>query len=369
MSGARKQAESGRSANPGYAAADGQPHTPARDRSGMVEMVLSHPTERSILLGPNVADYVPFSVGGRRRRATCSGVAWFRGYHLAVVNLYGCHLRIYRFHPGDGADHASARLELLHETSEGIDFPEKVAVAPDGTRLAVAHSQSEAFGISAFSIDAQSRVPAARREVIRPGGNPTRAFHSACFSPDSRHLAFTEISEPGYVEVVNVASPAREQTCFIANRLAPLKPKSVAFSHDGQFAAIAMGYNGTPNHRSLPSGGMLMVHRFDPVSGVVASQPLAELRGEGLSLATSDMCTFLPTAADEPYRIIVVDQAADSIPAYEFDPTKQTLVAAGVFADGLSFPHDVDVTADGKFAAIANYGDDSVRIARIMPSA
>jgi hypothetical protein len=37
--------------------------------------------------------------------------------------------------------------------------------------------------------------------------------------------------------------------------------------------------------------------------------------------------------------------------------------------DGLSFPHDVDVSADGKFAAIANYGDDSVRIALSCPSA
>jgi hypothetical protein len=212
-------------------------------------------------------------------------------------------------------------------------------------------------------------VPAASGDIIRPGRNPSRAYHSACFSPDSRYLAFTEISEPGYIEVVSMTSPAREQACFIANRLAPLKPKSVALSHDGQFAAVAMGYNGTPNHRSLGSSGMLMVHRFDAASGVIAAQPSAELRGEGLSLATCDMCSFLPTAAGEPYRIVVVDQAADAIPAYEFDAEKETLVTAGVFADGLSFPHDVDVTADGKFAAIANYGDDSVRIARITPSA
>jgi hypothetical protein len=52
----------------------------------------------------------------------------------------------------------------------------------------------------------------------------------------------------------------------------------------------------------------------------------------------------------------------------EFDAQRQTLVAAGIFADGLSFPHDVDVSADGRFAAIANYGDDSLRIARVTPS-
>lgn len=333
----------------------------------MVEMVLSHVMERSILHATNTADYVPYAVGGRMRRATCSGVAWFRGYHLAVVNLYGRHLRIYRFYPGDGATNLSARLECLHEVNVGIDFPEDVTVAPDGTLLAVTHALSEDFGVSLFSIDAQSSVPKAGCEIIRSGTKPASAFHGASFTPDSRHLAFTEISEPGYIEVVSIASPKREQRCLITNRLAPLKPKSVAFSPDGRFAAIAMGFNGTPNRRALNSGGMLMIHRFDLASGVIAPQPLVELKGEGMSLATTDMCTFLPAASGKPYRIIVVDQGADAIPAYEFDAEKQTLVATGVFADGLSFPHGVDVSADGKFVAITNYGDDSLRIARVMP--
>jgi hypothetical protein len=99
------------------------------------ETVLSHVTERSILQAPNIAEFIPFAVAGRARRATCSGVAWFKGYHLAVVNLYGGHLRVYRFHPGD-RDAASARLELLHEISDGIESPEDVAVSPDGKLLA-----------------------------------------------------------------------------------------------------------------------------------------------------------------------------------------------------------------------------------------
>jgi hypothetical protein len=64
---------------------------------------VTHVTERSILQAPNIAEFVPFAVAGQTRRATRSGVAWFKGYHLAVVNLYGGHLRISRFHPASVA--------------------------------------------------------------------------------------------------------------------------------------------------------------------------------------------------------------------------------------------------------------------------
>ena len=293
----------------------------------MVEVVLSHRTERSILDLPNIGDYAPFAVGARKRRATCSGVSWFRGYHLAVVNLYGGHLRIYRFHPGDDATNCGARLEYLQEVT--AELPEKVVVAPDGTLLAVTHALSDVSGVSLLSIDPESPIVGADPKIIRPGSKSCQVFHGVSFSPDLRHLAFTEISEPGYVEVVSVASPKHEQTCLIVNERAPLKPKSVAFSRDGQFAAIAMGYNGTPNYRSLPAGGTLMIHRFDSTTGVIAQAPLAEVRGEGLALATADMCTFLPTPSDTIYRIVVVDQGADAIAAYEFDSESETLSAAG----------------------------------------
>jgi 6-phosphogluconolactonase (cycloisomerase 2 family) len=188
------------------------------------------------------------------------------------------------------------------------------------------------------------------------------------FSPDSRHLVFTEISEPGYVEVVRVAATTRERTCFIENRLAPLKPKSVAFSHDGRFAAIAMGLNGTRDRQALASGGMVTVHHYDAANGVLAAQAITELKGAGVALASVDMCTFLPTISGEPYRILVADQGADALLSFEFDAEQQTITSTDVFAAGLSFPHGVDVSANGRFVAMTNYEDDTVRIARVTPS-
>ena len=135
----------------------------------MARLVLSHVSERSVLHDPNVAGLEPFTVAGRKRLATCSGVAWFRGHHLAVVNLYGGHLRVYRFHPGGDGSATGPRLELLHEMTEGLAYPEDVAVSPDGNLLAVTHSMSDDLGVSLHPIDTVSLAP----------GRPGRRFAGA----------------------------------------------------------------------------------------------------------------------------------------------------------------------------------------------
>jgi len=128
---------------------------PSANPGGMpleAESLITHRSERSVLDAPGAGKLTPFIVAGRSRLATCSGVAWFRGRHLCVANLYGGHVRIYRFHPAvDGA--ATARLELVHEMTEGIRYPEDVAISPDGAMLAVANSVARDAGISLHRID------------------------------------------------------------------------------------------------------------------------------------------------------------------------------------------------------------------------
>jgi 6-phosphogluconolactonase (cycloisomerase 2 family) len=52
------------------------------------------------------------------------------------------------------------------------------------------------------------------------------------------------------------------------------------------------------------------------------------------------------------------------VTAFAFRTNDHSLTFLGVFQDGLTFPHGVDVSADGKFVAITNYGDDTLRIFR-----
>jgi DNA-binding beta-propeller fold protein YncE len=322
------------------------------------ETVLSHVTERSILDSPDLSRYRPLAVGGRARRATCSGVAWFRGHHLAVVNLYGEHLRVYRFQPGDGAK--APRLDLLHERTRGMSYPEDVAAAPNGRLLAVTHSMDKDVGVTLYAVDPVSLAPSVAGTLLRRG----EYFHGLTFSPNSRHLAFTEIGPTGYVEVIRVNSFFRRRTCLLENRHAPLKPKSIAFSQDERFAVIGLSMNASEKAGDDVSSGMLSIHRFDAARGVIDAEPVAESRDLGVWPAGLDICAFLPPMPGQAYGILTTNQAADMVTTFEFRPGDRRLAFVGVFLDGLAFPHGVDVSADGNFVAVTNYGDDTLRIVR-----
>ena len=259
-------------------------------------------------------------------------------------------------------DERRARLQLLHEITEGVPSPEGVSVSPDGKLLAVGHSLTEDIGVSLYPIDPESLLPGARQRICR--GSATGAFHGLTFAPDGRHIAVTEIGSPGFVAVMRAESG--ERTCFLENRYAPFRPKSIAFSPDGRFALIVRGLNVGPKAAALVPGGLLSVHPFDAASGIIASEALAEFQGQSTSFIHVDMCSILPTAPSAPYRILVVDQGIDEIVAFDFDPGSRTLAFAGHFLAGLSFPHGVAVSADGRFVAVTTYGDDSLRIFDMM---
>jgi hypothetical protein len=322
------------------------------------------------ILGGRVPPEVSgFFVGGRHRIATCTGVCWFGGDRLAVIHLAGRNLRIYRFHPGAGSREGGATtgLELLHEITEGLCFPEDVAVSPDGSLLAVTHSMSADLGVTLYRLDPHSSAPDPRFEVLRHC-QPGWAFHGVRFSPDSRHLAFTEIGPTGAIEVVRVGTSDPPRTCFIENRHFPMKPKSLAFSQDGRLVAVSWGLNGGKDPAWATTSGMLSVHAYDSDTGVIAPVSLAEIRGPNEAVGALEMCSFLAPSAGGRYRILAAHQVADTITSFEFDLERASLSFTGVFADGVSFPHGLDASADGAFVAVTSYGEDLLRIDRVRPS-
>ncbi len=304
----------------------------------------------------SLTTYPAFVVAGRKRQATCSDAAWFRGNHLAVANMYGGHLRIYRLH--EDIDGTPRRLELKHE-KRGLPMPEGIAVSPDGSLLAAAHSLSDEYGVSLHAVDRGSLALGPTEALCR--GRNECAFHAASFTPDGRHIAYAVIGCALSVEVVRLND--RAMTCRLDSFPAGLAPKSITFSADGRFALVALSFIAASVDTGKLGGGMLRVHRFDARSGSIEAEPAAEYRATGTDLGFLDMAIFLPVKRGDIYRILVTDQANGLIPAYAFDAAAVTLRPDGVFADNLSFPHGVDARADGRYVAITTFGDDSVHIA------
>jgi len=320
-------------------------------------ILLSHAIEGSIRHAPDSLTVFPaFVVAGRKRQATCSDAAWFNGNHLAVANMYGGHLRIYRLH--EDSSGTPRRLELLHEKG-GLPLPEGVTVSPDGSILAAAHSLSNEYGVSLHAIESPS-LALGRTEILSAGREEC-AFHAASFAPDGRHIAYTVIGRALSVEVVRLKD--RAMTCRLDRFPPSLAPKSITFSADGRFALVALSFIAGPVDSGNYGGGMLSVHRFDAESGSVEADPVAQYRATGTDLGFLDMAIFLPVSSGGTYRILVTDQANDLIPAFSFDAAHGTLRPDGVFAENLSFPHGVDARADGRYVAITTFGDDSIHIA------
>lgn len=312
-----------------------------------------HVMEGSVLERPDKDGLVPFAVGERKRLATCSGVAWLGPSLLAVVNLYGGHLRIYRFAPDATAGPA---FTLLHELREGLSFPETVAASPDGTMLAIAHSLSNAHGISLHQINAADHAPLPGHKMLRSEGT----FHGVAFAPDSRHLAFTEIQGRGYVEVVNPATG--RATCLLANRLFPLKPKAIAFTSDARYVVVVSAMNVSPETEQDARRSVISIHRYRAQQGVMEDIPAAEYTHAGDRFSSLESCTFLPVKIGQAYSLLVVDQANDRMLAFEYDDRENRVAYCGVYSSELSFPHGIAASPDGRRVATANYGDDSLRI-------
>lgn len=317
-----------------------------------VNSTYKHVTEGSILANANTDGLISFSVGNRKRYATCSGVSWLDNEHLAVVNLYGNHLRVYQFNPN--ATEGTPVLTLLHELKQGLSYPETVAVSPDGSMLSIAHSMSREHGLSLHMLDTATHKPLPSSRMLRIG-----TFHAISFSPNSRHLIFSEIGGAGYIEVMDLVS--EKTTCMLANRLFPLKQKGIALSRDGRYVLVVSAINVSPTADLRAYRCVVCIHRYHDQKGVIDEIPLASYEHVDYQFTSLECCTFLPIQDNETYRMLLVDQAQDTILAFEFNDRKKRISLSGIYSNDTTFPHGIAVSPNGQFIVSANYGDDTLR--------
>jgi 6-phosphogluconolactonase (cycloisomerase 2 family) len=301
--------------------------------------------------------FKPLFVGKRQRYATCTGAAWFHNNYLAVLNLYGNKLIIYRFN--EQKNEFTLLQEINNTHGMQLRFPEHLDVSPDGRLLAVANSKLPSINL--YSID---RI----NHLINPipifSQQAHGLIHNVRFTPDGKYLAYasfdTEKSLCIY-RITNKANTIYLRPIYIqANNEKLLKLKAINFTHNNHYAILAYAFavNSTLDN---PCESLLVIHRFNDSDGSLGDR-ICSVKG---NFSTEDI-----TLADNDHAVVLSDQNDDLLVFYPFDPDTGYIDEHYMLMKNpeaqLSFPHGVAVSPDGHYLAVANYGDDKFNLYQIQ---
>jgi len=303
-------------------------------------------------------------VGDRSRFSTCGGVAWFHDdNYLASVNFEGGFICTYKFNK---SENQFIPLQTIHHTEEAPLFSaENLSFTSDGKLLAVSMNHSKQVNI--YRVSPQTHLidpePVA---IVRP---KDRNVHGVRFSRDDRYLACTAVRGSNLVSIYKLEG-YKPEACdtqeisrkleltpvsTLENRFLTSKPKSLDFSHDDRYVAVVYAVNvvSTPNK----ARGLIAIYTFDKETGVIAPEPMSVYRSKQKFDGGEDINFSL----DDSF-VIISEHAQDRIIIHEFDKTrgiigKKVSEIKNPEAQ-LSFPHGLNISSDGKYLAVANYGDD-----------
>ncbi len=147
--------------------------------------------------------------------------------------------------------------------------------------------------------------------------------------------------------------------------LFPLHPKGIDFSENDRFVVVCHAINNSraPNRLS----GALAVYQFDRIKGKIDPKPVCVIGTSELLNVPEDVC-FSPDGSS----ILVTNHGNDTVTAHAFDPMTGQIGESRILLQNpeaqLSFPHGLSISPDGKFLAVTNYGDDTVKIYTLSES-
>ena len=338
-----------------------EPKNQAGRKSSLFNLLISHRMEDSILDNPG--NLIPYEVGNRKRYATCSGVSWFDNNHIAVVNLYGQHARIYKLIPESAKSLQQWQLKLIYHFNEDINFPEDISVASTHKYVAITNTLSGKKGVSVFEMDPVSFhfKKLINRICLE------RTCHGIRFSPDSNHLVFTVIDPPGSVEVYALSDLSIVPIFTLENPDPQQRPKSVCFTPDSEFIAVLYSYAAGPKSNKQNNKSSICIHRYAPQTGNIEIHPVAQYIHQSESNSAFEIGTFRKELKLDQYSLYITDQE-DKVYEFIFDSENKAIGLTGSYDDSIPFPHGIDLSPDGNYLAVTTLGDDSIKIFELNKS-
>ena len=305
-----------------------------------------------------------YFAGGVRRYATCTGATWTRPDRLVTGFLLGRALVTYAVTPG--TPHLRVRhLDTAVEPAR-LGWVESLAVSPDRRWLAVLDSLAGRCNLLAVDPATGVPDPAPRASCGLPRD---RVVHGVTFAADGRSILYSTIDvRPGLrrVPVVDEGEAVRlGPVTELAIPCPDRTPKALACSPDGRWLAIGYGPNVT--RRAVIDGAptWIDIHRSDP-SGTIGER-VSRTPDAWLTGGTVECVAWTPDGR----RLVATDQAGDQALVVAVDPATGVVDGLveriGWAAGGLRQPHGCTVSPDGRWLAITNYGDGSLRLYRTGP--
>lgn len=291
---------------------------------------------------------------GRERFATAADVTWLDDNSFAVCYLLTSSIAV--FNVDTSHDAPSCEVQSAERDLTLLGWPTAIECLSGGSRIVITDSLEGRVVLLANRSDGDGGL-----EFVGSASLPDdRSVHGLTVSPDERFLVYTSLDEPGGFRVAEVLDDGRlELVHVVANDHAPLKPKGLDFTPDGRHLVVAYGTNASSARRRIKPG-FLEVREFNPSSGAI---------GHAVSRSPRSLRLSVPewVSVDRAgTRLIMTDQTRERVATYGFD--SETGEIGGLIrqiswaAGGLSFPHGCGVSPDGRWIAVANYGDGSVRL-------
>lgn len=301
-----------------------------------------------------------FFAGDKQRFSTCGGVAWFHNdEYIATVNFQAACICTYQFNK---SEQQCIPMQVIQQSEKAkLIGIENLSFSNDGTLLAISVNHSQQ--IILYSVNKETHQIDPEPLVIKRHSD--KCVHGIRFSNDGHYLACTTVrgasvittyvlkKSQNKVELIKVAD--------LANAFLPYKPKSLDFTKDDSYVAVVYASNviDVPNE----IGGLIAIYPFDKNTGVIDSRPVSvyinyeEFKGgEDIKFNMDDSSLFVSVQAHD--KIMVFDFAKGQIGNQTHEMNKD---------NRLNFPHGIDISSNGKYLAVANYGDDKFAIYAIRP--
>jgi len=293
-------------------------------------------------------------VGDRSRASTCGGVAWFHDdNYLATVNFEGGFICTYKFNK---SENQFVPLQIVHETQDAKLFSaENVTFSPDGKLLAV--SMNHTKKINVYRVSTETHLIDPIPVVILQ--QKERNVHGIRFSHNNNYLASTTVRGSSPITIYKREEERVKLISQLENSFKLLKPKSLDFTHDDTYIAVVYAANviNIPNKTS----GLVAIFKFDKNTGIIDPNPVSLYQdndnfdgGEDINFSPDDSCIFIS------------EHARDRIIVHEFDKIHgkigKRITELKNPEARLSFPHGLNISSDGKYLAVAHYGDDKFSV-------